>query len=155
MDIDRAGAERRGQSPRKTASTSIARDNPEAKQFVQIKTVVMMSDAWRDCDYSARCAFVELSARLQWSFGQSDPINNGRLWLSRDEWERAGFSSATVTRAIKRLVKVGLLYRILSRRTGPGWGSSCVLRGVTLAFSGKAYIKRVPANSWTDADVIL
>ena len=63
---------------------------PEAKRFVQIKTVVMSSDAWRDCDYSARAAYVEISARLQWASGKPDPTNNGRLWLSRDEWGKAG-----------------------------------------------------------------
>lgn len=97
------------------ARTSKRAGNPEAKRFVQIKTVVLMSDAWRDCDYSARCAFLELSARIIWASGQPEPINNGRLWLSREEWEKAGFASATVTRATKQLIRVGLLYRT---RTG-------------------------------------
>ena len=105
--IDRAEQQRRGGQTRRKSSAA----TPEAKRFVQIKTVVMMSDAWRDCDYSARCALLELSARLQWESGQSDPTNNGHLWLSRDEWERAGFAPATVTRATKQLIKVGILYR--------------------------------------------
>lgn len=94
--------------------------NPEARRFVQVKTVVMLSDAWRDCDYSARCAFLELSARLQWVAGQSEPVNNGRLWLSRSEWERAGFSPATVTRALNQLVKTGLVYRAKTGGIGRG-----------------------------------
>lgn len=40
-------------------------EKQEARRFVQIKTVILMSDAWRDCDYSARCALIELSSRLQ------------------------------------------------------------------------------------------
>ena len=88
-----------------------AGENPEARRFIQIKTVVKMSDAWNDCTFASRCAFVELSARMQWVAGQSEPTNNGRLWLSRAEWERAGFAPATVTRAMKQLIKVGLLYR--------------------------------------------
>lgn len=95
-------------------------ESPEARRFVQVKSVVMQSGAWRDCDYSFRCAFLELSARLQWAAGQSDPLNNGRLWLSRTEWERAGFAPATVTRATKQLIKVGLLFRIRSGGLGRG-----------------------------------
>jgi len=102
-------------------ATTLRPENPEAKRFVQVKTVIMMSDAWRDCDYSARCAFLELSARLQWVYGQTEPVNNGRLWLSREEWNKAGFSSATVTRSIKKLIKNGLIYRT---RTG-GIGRGC------------------------------
>lgn len=97
-------------------------EKAEAKRFVQIKTVVLMSDAWRHMDFSARCAFIELSARLQWATGQSEPVNNGHLWLSRGEWERAGFSPATVTRCTKALVAVGLLYR--TRAGGIGRGCS-------------------------------
>lgn len=95
-------------------------ENPEARRFVQVKTVVMTSDAWRDCDYSARVAYFELSARLQWVSGKSEPVNNGHLWLSRTEWEKAAFSSATVTRAIKQLIKVGLIYRTRSGGIGRG-----------------------------------
>lgn len=96
-------------------------EKAEARRFVQLKTVLLMSDAWRDCDYSARCAFLELSARLAWATGQSEPTNNGRLWLSRDEWLKAGFAPATVTRAVKQLIKTGLIYRA---RTG-GIGRGC------------------------------
>ena len=110
MTADRAEA-RRGLVPRKP---HVSKDKTEARRFVQVKTVVMMSDAWRDCDYSARCAFLELSGRLQWASGQPEPLNNGQLWLSRSEWERAGFAPATVTRATKQLIKVGLLYRTRS-----------------------------------------
>ena len=122
MTIDRAEATRRGQSPRKTAAKPGTTEKAEARRFVQTKTVVMMSDAFRACDYSARCVFQELSARLQWASGQSEPINNGRLWLSREEWQKAGFAPATVTRAVKQLIKVGLLYR--SRAGGIGRGCS-------------------------------
>lgn len=94
---------------------------PEARRFLQIKTVVLMSDAWRDCDYSARAAYVELSASLQWVSGKSDPINNGRIWISREAWEKSGFAAATITRAMKQLIKVGLIYRT---RTG-GIGRGC------------------------------
>ena len=107
MTADRAEG-RRGLVPRKPTGS---KEKAEARRFVQVKTVVMMSDAWRDCDYSARCAFLELSGRLQWASGQTEPLNNGQLWLSRSEWERAGFAPATVTRATKQLIKVGLLYR--------------------------------------------
>lgn len=120
MSTGRAKETRRGRASRDS-------DNPEAKRFVQIKTVVMMSDAWRDCDYSTRSAFLELSARLKWASGQSEPINNGRLWLSRSEWERAGFASATITRAMKQLIKVGLLYRT---RSG-GISRGCSEYGIT------------------------
>ena len=112
---DRAEAIRRGQTPRKANA-----EKPEAKRFIQFKTVVTMSDAWRDCNYAARCVYMELSARLQWASGQSEPINNGRLWLSRAEWDRAGFAPATVTRATKQLVKVGLIYRTRSGGIGRG-----------------------------------
>lgn len=114
--IDRTEQQRRGGPARRKSSAAAA----EAKRFVQIKTVVMMSDAWRDCDYSARCALLELSARLQWASGQPDPTNNGHLWLSRDEWERVGFAPATVTRATKQLIKVGILYRTRSGGIGRG-----------------------------------
>ncbi len=122
MTTDRAEATRRGQSPRRTAARSGQTEKAEARRFVQIKTVVMMSEAWSACDYSARCAFLELSARLQWASGMTEPINNGRLWLSREEWQKAGFSPATVTRAVKQLIKVGLLYR--TRAGGIGRGCS-------------------------------
>lgn len=118
MATDRTEAARRGQKRKATTSSAA----PEARQFVQIKTVVTMSDAYRACDYSARCALLELCARLKWAAGQSDPANNGKLWLSRDEWTKAGFSSATVTRALGQLVSVGLIYR--SRSGGIGRGCS-------------------------------
>lgn len=105
------------QHRKKPASRS---DTPEARRFVQVKTVIMLSDAWQDCDFSTRCAYFELSARLQWASGQSDPTNNGRLWLSRSEWERAGFAPATVTRATKQLIQTGLLYRTRSGGIGRG-----------------------------------
>ena len=117
MTTSRGDTKRRGQSSRKTNA-----EKPEARRFVQIKTVILMSDAWRDCDFSARSAFIELSARLQWASGQPEPVNNGRLWLSRDEWHKAGFAPATVTRATKQLIKVGLVYR--SRSGGIGRGCS-------------------------------
>lgn len=115
--MDRAESIRRGSPPRKASNTEKA----EAKRFVQIKTVLLMSDAWRDCDYSARCAFLEFSARLKWATGQPEPTNNGRLWLTRDEWLKAGFAPATVTRSIQQLIKTGLIYRA---RTG-GIGRGC------------------------------
>lgn len=118
---NRANNRRGGQTPRKNASQQPS-EKAEARRFVQIKTVVLMSDAWRDCDYSTRCAFIELSSRLQWASGQPEPLNNGRLWLSREEWEKAGFAPATVTRATKQLIKVGLLYR--TRAGGIGRGCS-------------------------------
>ena len=117
MGIDRTEAARRGQSSR---SGKIHTGTPEAKRFVQIKTVVMNSAAWRACDYSARCVFLELSGCLQWMSGQSEPVNNGHLWLSREQWKKAGFASATVTRAIKTLIKVGLLFRTRSGGIGRG-----------------------------------
>lgn len=46
MTADRAEA-RRGLVPRKP---HVSKDKTEARRFVQVKTVVMMSDAWRDCD---------------------------------------------------------------------------------------------------------
>jgi len=95
---------------------------PEAKRFVQIKNIVLMSDAWRDCDFSARCVYIELAAKLDWIRDKSEPTNNGRLWLSREEWKKAGFAPATVTRAFKQLVAVGLIYR--TRRGGIGRGCS-------------------------------
>lgn len=119
--IDLAESTRRGRSSRKTTTRSHS-EKAEARRFVQIKSVLLMSDAWRDCDYSARCAFIELSSRLQWASGQPEPSNNGRLWLSREEWEKAGFAPATVTRALKQLVKVGILYR--TRHGGIGRGCS-------------------------------
>ena len=118
---NRADNRRGSQIPRKSTIQSHS-EKAEARRFVQIKSVLLMSDAWRDCDYSARCVFIELSARLQWTSGQSEPINNGRLWLSREEWDKAGFAPATVTRAIKQLVKVGILYR--ARCGGIGRGCS-------------------------------
>ena len=116
--IDRVEG-RRGQSPRKNTTQSQS-EKAEARRFIQIKTVLHMSDAWRDCDYSARCAFIELSARLKWASNQPEPINNGNLWLSREEWEKAGFAPATVTRAIKQLISVGILYRTRSGGIGRG-----------------------------------
>ena len=118
---NRAENRRGSQTPRKNASQTPS-EKAEARRFVQIKTVVLMSDAWRDCDYSTRCAFIELSSCLQWASGQPEPLNNGRLWLSREEWEKAGFAPATVTRATKQLIKVGLLYR--TRAGGIGRGCS-------------------------------
>ncbi len=119
MAIDRTELARRGSSPAKTSTKTTS---SEARQFVQIKTVVTMSDAYRACDYSARCALLELCARLKWVSGQPEPINNGRLWLSRQEWTKAGFAPATVTRALQKLVKVGLIYR--ARLGGIGRGCS-------------------------------
>jgi hypothetical protein len=117
MATDRMEQSRRGMVQRKTAAAS---SSAEARQFVQIKTVVTMSDAYRDCDYSARCVLLELCARLKWVSGQPEPTNNGRLWLSREEWTKAGFAPATVTRALKQLVKVGLIYRARSGGIGRG-----------------------------------
>ena len=117
MATDRTESTRRGQSAVKTTTKTAS---SEARQFVQIKTVVTMSDAYRACDYSARCALLELCARLKWVSGQPEPINNGRLWLSRDEWAKAGFAPATVTRALQKLVKVGLIYRTRSGGIGRG-----------------------------------
>ena len=118
MGIDRTESSRRGQSSRRSKKHT---DNPQAKRFVQIKTVVMQSAAWQSCNYSVRCVFLELSGCLRWVSGQSEPVNNGHLWLSRSQWEEAGFASATVTRAIKHLIKVGLVFRT---RTG-GIGRDC------------------------------
>lgn len=119
--VSRADNRRGSQMPRKVTTQSYS-EKAEARRFVQIKSVLLMSDAWRDCDYSARCVFIELSARLQWASGQPEPINNGRLWLSREEWDKAGFAPATVTRGIKQLLKVGILYR--ARCGGIGRGCS-------------------------------
>ena len=119
---NRADTRRGGQTPRNNNTPQTASEKAEAKRFVQIKTVVLMSDAWRDCEFSARCAFIELSSRLQWASGQPEPLNNGRLWLSRDEWKKADFATATVSRATKQLIKVGLLYR--TRAGGIGRGCS-------------------------------
>ena len=116
---NRADNRRGSQVPRK-ATNQPNSEKAEARRFIQIKSVLLMSDAWRDCDYSSRCVFIELSARLQWASGQPEPINNGRLWLSREEWDKAGFAPATVTRAIKQLVKVGILYRARSGGIGRG-----------------------------------
>ena len=115
----RADNRRGSHVPRKTTIQSHS-EKAEARRFIQIKSVLLMSDAWRDCDYSARCVFIELSARLQWSSGQPEPINNGRLWLNRDEWDKAGFAPATVTRAIKQLIRAGILYRARSGGIGRG-----------------------------------
>jgi len=117
MATDRTEASRRGQARSKSAAAS---SSAEARQFVQIKTVVTMSDAYRDCDYSTRCVLLELCARLKWVSGQPEPTNNGRLWLSRDEWTKAGFAPATVTRSLQQLVKVGLVYRTRSGGIGRG-----------------------------------
>lgn len=117
MATDRVELFKRGQSLTKTTTKAAL---SEARQFVQIKTVVTMSNAYRACDYSARCALLEMCARLKWVSGQPEPINNGRLWLSREEWAKAGFAPATVTRALQKLVKVGLIYRTRSGGIGRG-----------------------------------
>jgi hypothetical protein len=96
------------------------KETPEARRFVQIKTVILMSDAWRACDFSARCVFVELSARLQWASGQPEPANNGHLFISRDEWARAGFSHATADKGLRQLIQFGLIYKTRSGGIGRG-----------------------------------
>lgn len=125
-------------------------DKAEAKRFLQIKTVVHESDAFRYCTYAARCVYMELSARLKWVSGQRDPANNGHLWLSREQWAAARFSSATVTRSIRQLIKHGLIFRT---RSG-GIGRGCSMYALTCLPLSKdrdgIFCKGFVKDAWAD-----
>ena len=146
MAVDRTEQSRRGQVSRKSAAAS---SSAEARQFVQIKTVVTMSDAYRDCDYSARCVLLELCARLKWVSGQSEPTNNGRLWLSREEWTKAGFAPATVTRALQKLVKVGLVYRTRSGGIGRGCSEYALTFYTATKDTNGLFFQSFRKNAWS------
>ena len=144
------GADRNEASRRGLPSSTKAGAKNEARQFVQIKTVVMTSDAYRASTASARCVLLELCARLKWVSGQPEPTNNGRLWLSREEWEKAGFAPATVTRSLKELVKHGLVYRARSGGIGRGCSEYAVtFYGLTKDTDG-LFFQGFRKNAWAN-----
>ncbi|MEN6543050.1 MarR family transcriptional regulator [Parvibaculum sp.] len=77
----------------------------EGGKFVQLHRWFLDTDAWRDLDPVARCAYIEISRR----YG-GPGSNNGRISFSiREMAERLNVSKATAARAFERLQDHGFI----------------------------------------------
>lgn len=92
--------------------------NPKARQhkhrkqvepFIQISSLILNSDAYKDLGFSARSMLIEI---LNFYNG----LNNGSIWISKEVLKQRGFSKNTATRALKELISHGFIY--MTRRGG-------------------------------------
>src|SRR5580704_10618778 len=75
------------------------------ERFVSITNSLMRTDAWRDLDCVARCAYIEIAARYA-----GPGTNNGRIPYSLREMATAlNCSRATAMRALHKLQDRGFL----------------------------------------------
>ncbi len=88
--------------------------------IIVIEKRVLESPSYAALSFAARAALVELAKALTKG-------GNGHIFISRDQWERAGFCAKTVTRCIGELIGHGFVYRT---RTG-GIGRGCSTYALT------------------------
>jgi hypothetical protein len=76
-------------------------------RYVALSHWLMKTEAWRELDCVARCAYVELSRRYA-----GPKSNNGRIPFSYEEMANAlNVSKATAMRALARLQEHGFIVR--------------------------------------------
>lgn len=89
-----------------------ARHHKRRKQvepFIQISSLILNSDAYKDLGFSARSMLIEI---LNFYNG----INNGSIWVAKDVLNQRGISKNTSTKALKELISHGFIY--MTRRGG-------------------------------------
>ena len=81
----------------------------QVEPFIQISSLVLNSDAYKDLGFSARSILNEI---LNFHNGK----NNGSIWMTKEILKQRGFSKNTATRALKELISHGFIY--MTRRGG-------------------------------------
>jgi hypothetical protein len=81
----------------------------QVEPFIQISSLVLNSDAYKDLGFSARSMLNEI---LNFHNGK----NNGSIWMTKEVLKQRGFSKNTATRALKELISHGFIY--MTRRGG-------------------------------------
>lgn len=85
------------------------RGKRQVEPFIQISSLILNSDAYKDLSFSARSMLNEI---LHYHNG----VNNGSIWISKEVLMQRGFSKNTSTKALKELISHGFIY--MTRRGG-------------------------------------
>ena len=85
------------------------RGKKQTEPFIQISSLILNSDAYKDLSFSARSMLNEI---LNFHNG----INNGSIWITKEVLKQRGFYKNTSTSALKELTIHGFIY--MTRRGG-------------------------------------
>jgi len=87
----------------------ISRSKKQKEPFIQISSVILNSDAYKDLSFSARSMLIEM---VHFHNGR----NNGSIFIAKKVLAARGFSKNTATKALKELLIHGFIY--MTKRGG-------------------------------------
>ena len=85
------------------------RSKKQKEPFIQISSIILNSDAYKDLSFSARSMLIEM---VNFHNGR----NNGSIFIAKKVLEVRGFSKNTATKALKELRIHGFIY--MTKRGG-------------------------------------